>query len=184
MIHSPLELFFHDNTEYLYIRIVNENTKQGYDFQSIEVFSAKDFYNYFAVEYTLFYVLSGTVSVNGSLYQAPFGFLKRPQDSFNVMTRTADQPETFWISFQGDQASSLLAESEFDSEKNVFQIKSSIYMQYLNVLINDQIKEKPPESQLKLISQFTELLFIHGVQNELQPKSRKSQNEHVMRALQ
>ena len=78
----------------------------------------------------------------------------------------------------------LLEESEFDSKNPVFQIKSAVYVQYLNAIISDQIKEKPPESQLKLISQFTELLFIHGVQNELQPKSRKSQNEHVMRALQ
>ena len=58
------------------------------------------------------------------------------------------------------------------------------YIQYLNTIINDQIREPHQENQLKLLSQFIELLSIHAAQNELLPKSRKNQNEHVMRALQ
>ncbi len=184
LLKGALTIYFSDNTPYLYLRIMQENTVHGYDIESIQVFAQDISQEMQNKQISLFYILNGCMTVNGLRYQAPFGFVKLSSSSFSVTANRNKNIKIFWISFEGNEAINLLEKAYFDLENPLFVIKNRTYLNSLNTFADEQFNNPPEENQFILISKFMNLLALHSKYHNEKSGIPSIQENYVIAALQ
>ena len=182
MMHEPLSLFFSDNTKYAYVRLLQENSFNGYDISYIKIFTSDEIVPQSFTGNTLCYILDGSATANGIRYYAPFGMLK--SNELGISLSNTDKLKVLWISFTGNDANRLLEEANFDWNNPVFEIKDKTYFQFLNDLATEIATETREKNQFELSSTFMKLLMHHLECAEIQSETHTLQHDYVIRALQ
>ena len=183
---EPLVLYFSDETEYSYIRILKENTLTGYDIKSIEVYTSNNPAPIAFRQNTLFYILKGALTINGVRYKAPIGILKLHTLKHDqaIKISACKNLEMLWISFHGDAALKCLDEANFDLNNTVFENKRSAYIHFLNTLLMEVAVNDKEENQFELLSKFWNLMALHMEQTDISSNPHSVQTDYVIKALQ
>lgn len=184
MLKEPLEIFFIDDTKYLYIRVIQENSTYGYDIESIQIYVRDSENKSKNTQNSIFYVLNGVMNIDGLRYKAPFGLLKLNTNSFSVAASTNANTKVFWITFDGTDSTKLLEKANFDFNKPLFEIKHRLYLKEINDFVNEQMLPKEEENQFDLISKLMNLLSMHAKYNDMKFDEKNSQEKYIMLALQ
>ena len=184
MLKEPLHIYFFDNTKYLYIRIIQENSTCGYDIESISVFARENQSAILNTQNSIFYVLNGAMNINGLRYKAPFGLLKLPSNSFSITATREKDCKIFWITFDGNSATQLLKNANFDLDKPLFEIKNRTYLAELSNTVNE-LNEKlsnpeQEDNQFDLLSHFMKLMKMHALYNDVSFDLRTTQENYIM----
>ena len=184
MVKEPLEIFFFDDTKYLYVRVIQENSTNGYDIESIKIYVRDSDTKLQNTQNSIFYVLSGTMNVNGLRYKAPFGLLKLSTNSFSLSAAKESDTRVFWITFDGTDAIKLLEKANFDFNTPLFEIKHSSYLKEINNFVNEQTAISGEENQFHLLSRLMTLLAMHAKYNDLKTDEKNTQEKYIILALQ
>lgn len=183
MTRSSLSIYFSDDTKYLYVRVLHDNSFLGYDIDYIKVYSSISPRTQ-NTQNSLFYVLNGTMTVEGFRYRAPFGFVKLKSSNLSVAQVSTENAKIFRISFRGEDVVRLLEEANYDLNNPIFEIKSQSYFNELNRLIDDWIKSENDENQFEIISKFMSLLAMHFSHKKIKADVPSTCDEYVIKAMQ
>lgn len=187
MEKAALEIFFFDDTKYLYVRVFRENSTNGYDIESIKIYARNSEFKSTNTQHTIFYVLNGSMNVNGVKHATPFGLLRLNTDSSALTVSEENNVKVFWITFSGTDSVNLLEKANFDFSSPFFNIRHKSYFQEINNFVNEQISTED-ENQFSLISKFMALLALHskyyGITDRLENHGESLQEKYIILALQ
>ena len=183
---SVLEIFLSDNTEYLYVRILQINSRYGYDITSLQLYARETYPEPLPTsENTLVYVFNGDITVDGLRYNAPCGILKLETASFNVSHKHDDNSRTFWVSFKGKNTVELLEQAFFDFKNPIFSIQSRAYLNELTNFVNEFSYElNADENQIQLISRLLGMLALHSKYNNTRHNAQSIQEKYIIAAME